>query len=205
MPRPYRLGKRRAAADQTRARVIAAARELMTSANGFVDFTIGAVARQAGVAPMTVYYQFGSKHGLLEAVFDELAARGGMEGMAAVFTLADPLAGLDELIAVFDRFWASDRLVLRRFRALAALDPELEPVVRGRDEWRRSACRAILDRLSERYGRPQAAARDEAVEVLHTITSFETFDTLAGAAQDPTTVAPLLQRLARAFLGLPER
>jgi len=202
MPRPYSLGRRKAAADETRARVVAAARELIVAADGVRGFTIDAVARQAGVARMTVYYQFGSKRGLLEAVFDDLAARGGMQQMATVFSRADPLEALDALVAVFGRFWASDRLALRRFRALAALDPELEPAVRARDEWRRNGCRVIVGRLAERYGRPPAAATDDAVDVLHTLTSFETFDALAGAAHSPEVKIPAVQRLARAALGL---
>ncbi len=46
---------------------------------GLFGFTVDAVAREAGVARMTVYYQFGSKAGLLEAIFDSLAVRGGAE------------------------------------------------------------------------------------------------------------------------------
>jgi len=203
MPRPYSLARRQAAADETRTRVIAAARELIVSAAGFQRFTIDAVARQAGVARMTVYYQFRSKRGLLEAVFDDLAAHGGMERMATVFTRSEPLEALDALIAVFGRFWASDRLVLRRFRALAALDPELEPAVRERDEWRRGGCREIVTRLAERHGQPPAATIDEAVDLLHTLTSFETFDSLAGAARTPEAMIPVVQRLARAALRLP--
>src|SRR5262245_43869901 len=81
-PRP---GPRRAATGQTRARTIAAARELLTAENGISAFSIEAAARQAGVARMTLYYQYGSKTGLLNALFDDLAARGGLEQMASVF------------------------------------------------------------------------------------------------------------------------
>lgn len=200
MPRPYSPGRRQAAADETRARVIAAARELIVSAAGFQRFTIDAIAMKAGVARMTVYYQFRSKRGLLEALFDDLAAHGGMERMAAVFRRTEPLEALDELVGIFGRFWASDRLVLRRLRALAALDPELEPAVRERDEWRRNGCQAVVTRLVEGYGQPPAAV-EAAVDLLHTLTSFETFDTLAGAAHDPEAMIPVVQRLVRAALG----
>src|SRR5579883_3637314 len=94
MPRPYRLGQRQAAADQTRARILSAARELLASADGFSGFTVDAVARQAGVARMTVYYQFDSKVGLLEALFDDLASRGGMERMPEAFHQPEPLDAL---------------------------------------------------------------------------------------------------------------
>src|SRR5579872_5055175 len=121
MPRPYRLGQRQVATDQTRARIIAAARELLSAGDGFAGFSVEAVARQADVARMTVYYQFGSKVGLLEALSDDLAARGGMERLAEAFRQPDALQALDAFIAVFGRFWSADRLATRRLRGLAAL------------------------------------------------------------------------------------
>jgi AcrR family transcriptional regulator len=203
-PRPYRLGQRQATTEQTRARIIAAARELLVASNGFSGFSIDAVARQADVARMTVYYQFGSKIGLLEALSDSLAAHGGMEQLAAAFSRLDPLDALTEYIAVFSRFWNSDRVVTRRLRALAALDPDFEQVVRGRDEWRRGGLRVIVRRLVEQYGRPAPAAFDEAVDVLYTLIGFECFDTLAGPTRNLEEIAPVVQRLARSALGLAE-
>ncbi len=197
-PRPYRLGQRGPAAEQTRARVVAAARELLTASGGFAGFTVDAVARQAGVARMTVYYQFGSKAGLLEALFDDLAARGGMEQLRGAFSRRDPLDALAEFIAVFCRFWASDRLIIRRLQGLAALDPDFEPV--SREEWRREGLRVILRRLADRGGRPSLDAFEEAVDVLHMLTSFQSYDSLAGATRGPEQVAALVQRLARAAL-----
>ncbi len=203
-PRPYRLGQRQATTEQTRARIIAAARELLVASNGFSGFSIDAVARQADVARMTVYYQFGSKVGLLEALSDSLAAHGGMEQLAAAFRRPDPLDALTEYIAVFGRFWNSDRLVTRRLRALAALDPDFEQVVRARDEWRRGGIRVIVGRLVEKYGRPAPAAFDEMVDVLYTLIGFECFDTLAGSTRNLEEIAPVVQRLARSALGLAE-
>src|SRR5207248_3082979 len=75
-PRPYRLGRRKPAAQRTRARVLRAARELLTARAGAEPFSVEAVARQARVARMTVYHQFGSRRGLLEALFDSFAAGG---------------------------------------------------------------------------------------------------------------------------------
>ncbi|HEU5198001.1 MAG TPA: TetR/AcrR family transcriptional regulator [Ktedonobacterales bacterium] len=200
-PRPYRLGQRQANTEQTRARILSAAREILMESRGFSGFSIDAVARQADVARMTVYHQFGSKIGLLEALFDSLASHGGMEQLAGAFQQADPLAALDEYIKVFGRFWGSDRLVTRRIRGLAALDPDFEQAVRSRDEWRRKGLRVIVGRLAEHYGRP-AASLDEAVDMLYTLIGFECFDTLAGPTRSPEEVTPAVQQLAHAALGL---
>src|SRR5207248_7161827 len=168
-PRPYRLGQRQATTDQTRARILTAARDLLVESQGFSGFSIDAVARKADVARMTVYHQFGSKIGLLEALSDSLAAHGGMEHLADAFRRPQPLAALDEYITVFSRFWNADRLVMRRLRALAALDPDFEQVVRTRDEWRRGGIRVIVGRLVEKYARPIPEAFDETVNVLYTL------------------------------------
>jgi AcrR family transcriptional regulator len=201
-PRPYRLGQRQIATEQTRARIITAARELLLTSDAFSGFSIDAVARQADVARMTVYHQFGSKVGLLEALSDSLAAHGGMEQLANAFRQPDALDALDEYITVFSRFWQSDRLVTRRLRALSALDPDFEQVIRARDERRRHGLRVICQRLVEKYGKPAPEAVDEIVNILFTLLSFETFDTLAGPTRSIEEVTPVVQRLARAAPGL---
>jgi AcrR family transcriptional regulator len=202
MPRTYRLGLREEASEQTRSRILAAARELLIAPFGFSSFSMEAVARRADVARMTVYHQFGSKIGLLEAICDSLAASGGMEQLAAAFSRPEPLDALDEYIAVFGRFWQSDRLLTRRLRGLAALDPEFEQVIRSRDERRRQGLRVIVARLGGSYGEPKPPASDQVVDVLYTLIAFEFFDTLAGPTRSLEDVAPIVARLARAALNL---
>lgn len=204
-PRPYRLCRRKEASDQRRERILAAARELLSARGGLAGFTIDGVAKQAGVARMTVYHQFGSKTGLLEALCDSLAMRGGIEQMGAVYRQPDPLAALDQLIAVFAGFWDSDRLVIRRLNSLGALDPELGRVLRGRAERRRHHAGVLVQRLTEALGRPAPESFQEAVDILHALTSFETFDCLAGSRRSPLAMVPVVQRLIRAALGLEEQ
>jgi AcrR family transcriptional regulator len=204
-PRPYRLGQRQATTDQTRARILAAARELLAEAGGIAAFTVEAVARQADVSRMTVYYQFGSKAGLLEALFDQLATTGGLpQAAVAALDQPDPLDALADYVAAFGRFWATERLVLRRLRGLAALDPELAQGVHARDARRRKGLELLAGRLADRYGHPPHDALAEAVVVLHMLTSFETFDALAGPDRSPQDVVGQVYRLAVAALGLPQ-
>jgi AcrR family transcriptional regulator len=204
-PRPYRLGQRQSATEQTRARILSAARELLMTSDGFSSFSIDQVARQADVARMTIYHQFGSKSGLLEALCDALAASGGMEHLAVAFRQPEPLDVLNQYLLVFSRFWDADRLVTRRLRALAALDPDFEQVIRARDERRRQGVHVITQRLVEQQILSPDASLDETVDVLFTLSSFETFDTLAGPTRSLQEVAPLVCRLARAALHLNNR
>jgi AcrR family transcriptional regulator len=199
------MGQRQAAAEQTRARILAAARDLLMSPDGYARFSIEAVARQADVARMTVYHQFGSKIGLLEALCDTLAVSGGMEHLATAFRQADPLDALSQYLLVFGRFWEADRLVMLRLRALAGLDPDFEQVIRARDAWRRQGISVIAQRLVDQLGPLPETARNEFVDVLFTLSSFETFDTLAGPARSLEEVTPLVARLARAALPITNR
>jgi AcrR family transcriptional regulator len=172
---------------------------------GFSAFTIDAVARRAGVARMTVYYQFESKLGLLEGVFDDLATRGQMNELPHAFAQRDALDALAGFVAAFGRFWSTDRLLQRRLTALGVLDPELEQSLNARRQGRRQGARVIVERLIAQYGHRAPDELSEAADVLYTLTSFETFDTLAGEDRSPEDVIPPVQRLVSAALGLGDR
>ena len=197
-PRPYNLEKRRAASEHTRARVLDAARELIMASS--TPPSIEAVAARAGVARMTVYYQFGSKVGLLEALFDSLGGPHFRNELPRVMSHPEPLGALDALIEVFLSFWSAERLVTRRIRGMAALDPDFEKSIRGRDERRRQLLRMVLGRISEKYGQPSVESFDETVDILYALTSFATFDTLAGEKGIGPDAAPLVQRIAHLVL-----
>jgi AcrR family transcriptional regulator len=197
-PRPYRLGKREEVIDQSRRRILDATRELLRGATAYPGLTVDAVARRADVARATVYYQFGSKTGLLEAVCDDLAEAGGMAELARVFTNPAPEAAIDGFITAFAGFWAADRIVMRRLRALAALDPDVGMVIATRDQRRREGLVVLADRLPASTG----AAAEQMVQMLYALTSFETFDTVAGPDRDLADALPIVTRLARAALSI---
>lgn len=193
-PRPYRLGRRQAAVDRTRARILKAARALLVARRG-VEFSLDAVARRARVTRATVYQRFGSRAKLLEALFDELAREGGMWDLAEAFRQPDPDQALARFVATFGRFWTTYRPIHQRLLALGTLDPELGRTLRARQEWRRPGLREILRRMRRHD--------EETVGVLFTLTSFQTFDTLAGPTKTPLDVVPIVLRLARAALAKP--
>ncbi|MFF2123275.1 TetR/AcrR family transcriptional regulator [Kitasatospora sp. NPDC058184] len=198
-PRSYRMGQRQAEVDETRARIVAAARAHLAETGGV---SLDAVARRADVARATVYYQFGSKAGLLEAVCDALAEQGGMARLAEAFTQADPWAAVDRFVEVMGGFWAVDRVCTRRLRALAALDEEVGRVIADRDARRREGAAVLAGRL------PDAPA--DAGRLLFVLTAFETYDALAaeaagavGGGADLAVATPAVTRLVRAALGGP--
>lgn len=202
-PRAYKLGQRQVATEETRRRIVAAARALLADEDSPAAFTVDAVARQAGVARMTVYYQFRSKRGVLEALFDDLANRGLMPHLRPVFEERDPTRALDGLIAAFAAFWNSARVVLRRARAFAALDAEIAESVRERDERRREHLRNILGRVVEKGPARTTKALSSTVDILHMLTSFETFDALRNDERNLEDVTRIVCQLAAAALDRP--
>lgn len=67
--RTYDASRRQEQAARTRARILAAARELLLE-RGYASTTVATVADGADVSVETVYKAFGNKPGLLKALFD---------------------------------------------------------------------------------------------------------------------------------------
>ncbi len=193
-PRAYQRRRREDATAATRGRIIAAALELLTEPDGVVNFSIDAIARRADVARMTVYYQFKSKRGLIEALFDDLGARAQLSELGKAIGDPDALRGLDTFIEAFVRFWAADRVVIYRLGALAALDGEIQRALRERRGWRREGIEKIVERTN-------AAGNDDVIDALFMLTSFETFDTLTSSARTPADVSRIVKALARATVA----
>jgi AcrR family transcriptional regulator len=98
------------------------------------------------VSRLTIYYQFSSRAGLLEALYDHLAGRGNMRRMSEIFTESDPAIALEKMVRIFVGFCASDPAVMRHLRAMAALDPEIAKGIGARDARRPRIASEILKR-----------------------------------------------------------
>jgi AcrR family transcriptional regulator len=197
-PRPYRMGKRAAAADKTRARILEAARQLLANESE-TDLSMEAIASRADVSRLTLYYQFKSRPGLLEALYDHLAMRGNMQRMAEVFHEADPTVALEKMVSTFVGFWSSDPVVIRRVRGMATLDAEIGEGIRARDARRPHIAREILRRTAlRREGELTTEHQKLTADVLSMLTSFESYDALARAGHSAEAIVATLTRMARA-------
>jgi AcrR family transcriptional regulator len=187
--KPYHSQMREAAMDETRARIIGAARALLTGGKDVPAFSLDAVAREAGVTRLTVYNRFESKRGLLEAVFDDTARQGGLFDLPSLFAETDAAKALSGFVSVFCRFWASHGKVFPKFLAVAKLDGEIAQSLRQRSERRRHALAVLVGRM--------ASGQDEAelVDVLFALTSFEMFDALSVRRRSDKEVEALIQQL----------
>jgi AcrR family transcriptional regulator len=177
--RPYRLGKRQAFVDQTRATILRAAQEEVAAGDGL---SVGRVARKAGVSRITVYNQFGSRSGLLQALSDQVPAPPDQLPVGA--------GGRDLLerrISAACSAWASHALLFRHL-------PRSE-----RDD---SLNRLLAERLASVDELRAGCSIREAEDVIGALTSFETFDKLyKDGRRSPAAVAEILTRLASGILS----
>jgi AcrR family transcriptional regulator len=194
-PRPYRSPRRDAAAIETRERIVAAAAAILGAAGASGAFSLEAVAKKAGVTRLTVYNQFGSRRALLEAVFDQKAATGGLHRIADVMRGSDPRAGLLEIIAIFCHFWSGDPGAIGRLIAAGAVDPEFETSVRERNERRRQLLAILVDRIAAGVTCSDKA-RGDLVDVLFALTSFPFFSQLIAGGRSHDAACRLIQDLA---------
>jgi AcrR family transcriptional regulator len=194
-PRSYRSPRRDAAATQTRKRITAAAAAILGAPEGIGGFSLEAVAKKARVTRLTVYNQFGSRRALLEAVFDQRAARGGLHRIAEAMAGSDPHAGLREVIAIFCDFWSFDPGALGQLHAAGASDPEFDASVRERNERRRHLLAVLVGRIAE-GGELHPQTRGDLIDVLFALTSFPFFSQLTAGKRPPDAACHLIQGLA---------
>lgn len=201
-PRAYNLGKRKASIEGTRARILEAARKLLADEASPADLSMEAVARAADVSRLTIYYQFESRRGLLEALYDYMAGRGNMRQVAEIFQEPDPNKALEKMAKTFVEFWASDPVVIRRVRGMAALDAEVGAGMQARDSRRRRIAGEIIRRFHLHQVEPEEIERQNlAADVLATLTSFETYDALARAGHRDEEITDMVLKLARTTIA----
>ena len=202
-PRPYHLGKREEEVTQTRERVLKVARSLLEQA-GFHRLSLERVARQADVSRLTVYYQFGSKLGLLEAVVENAIQRAGMAQLLLAIDLPDPAEALRATIQAGCHFWATDHALFQRVIGLTAVDPETRQVVDAREATRRSVLGGLIERLDNQNLLRSDCSPQKALDVLWLLTSFGTFDDLfSGCGRSVEEIVIMLLDLIQCVLAEP--
>ena len=194
--RAYELGERLNQMNQTKALVLAAARRQLEM-GGVREFSMESLAKASGVTRQTIHNLFGTRTGVLEALFDQIALAGGIEQMRDAMTASSPEAMLVGFIQVFSAFWAKDRMLLRRIHGIAAIDPEFGKAVHARNQRRQMAAARVMDRLD---GRARGEERQARVACLVALSSFEFFDALAESSGSTESAEELLPWLIRKAL-----
>jgi AcrR family transcriptional regulator len=195
-PRPYRLGRRAESIEQTRERILAATRDLLFR-DGYRATSLDEIARTADVARATVYYQFGSKAGLLTALVADIERRAGQAAVVDAVEQSDPVDALRQAFLAGCRFWAAEHPLVRGLTGLAAIDSDIERVIAEVQRHRLPLLTGLVDHLSAAGRLSPALSPGRALDVLWMLSSFEAFDQLFAGREKPVDeVAEILADVA---------
>ena len=171
--RPYTAARRRESAE-TVDRVLEAAERLIREGT-FHAATMDELARAAGVSRATVFNRFGSKLGVLEALFTR-----GMEGpeMAAIqeaLALEDPVEALDAAVEAACAIWEAYGFVHLQLQAVGVLEPEAAALVDQQRDEQRAELEGLTRRLAKSGRLRPGLSQARATATLHMLTSLESF------------------------------
>lgn len=148
--RPYRSHRRERQAEATRAAILDAAQSLFVQ-RGYAVTTMEAIAQNADVAVQTVYWAFGSKRAILQAILDRWRANAEIdETYVALMAEPDPVRQLRLSVRISRN--AGERVgeVTEMLRVAGAADAELRALCHELNEDRRNGIRGFIQTLAVR-------------------------------------------------------
>ena len=162
--RSYYSLVRQRQANQTRARIAIAARNLILD-KGYTAATIEAIAREAGVATPTVYAVFGSKRRILTELIDRAAFSPTYQELVnEALQLREPVARLRIAPRIARQIYDSERSEFDLLRQGGVVLPELEAIERekecGRYEAQAQTIALLVESGQLKPGLDEKAARD---------------------------------------------
>jgi AcrR family transcriptional regulator len=178
-------------ARQTRRLVMEAAKELFI-AQGYVATTVEQIAEHAGVSKPTVFASVGSKRTILKELHD-LALAGDEEPIPViqrpwyqeVLTEPDPERSLRLYARNVVRMQQRAAELEEVLHNAAAADPELRELWRTSEDERRVGARTVVDALMTKGPLKPGLDRDDAIDLLWTLTSGDTYRRLVDSSQWP--------------------
>ena len=162
--RPYKSLVRQRQADDTRRRIVDAARQLLES-EGFARMTIEAIAQRAEVSPQSVYAIFKSKTGVLTELLDQSSFGPDYEEVVRqALSADDPETRLRLAARVARQIRGSQSAVFDLLRGAGVVAPELAKLEQQRERLRYQREEGLITFLREkgslRLGLDHKTARD---------------------------------------------
>ena len=185
--RGYVQTARAAASEETKGRILAAARaSLQRGPLGALK--VEEVARDAGVSRSTVYLLYGSRAGLIDSLAREVAQESGFDRLVTAFALPDAREALMSAQRMSIEMYAKMPDVSRALYVLRTVDPDAVKAVDGLESGRRWGQADLARRLSEQGYLRDGMSVEEATDILTVLSSFTTFDELFGGSGLPVDV-----------------
>lgn len=176
--RPYNSPARQRQAEQTRARILTAAREAFRSV-GYAAATVEAIASAAQVSAKTVEAVFGSKRGILAAVVDPLATAGlPQELVVRIREAQDPLLRLGLVAELTRRVFEASLPEFELMRSAAAVAPEVAAVAEQIGSRRRANQARLVSWLDGAGRLRPGLAPGEATDIVWALTGYDLFRAL---------------------------
>jgi AcrR family transcriptional regulator len=182
--RQYNSTRRQAQARETRRQVIEAAHQLFIE-YGYAGATIDAIAREAGVAPETIFATFGNKQSILAALID--VAVGGDDQPVPLLQRPGPQTVLQEpdpsrLLQLFatDISGILERVapVFAIMRVAAKTEPDIAELLKKLLEERLRNLATVAQRLAAQNALREDLDVVQAADIIWTIASPEVFSLL---------------------------
>lgn len=194
-------GKRQEQVEATRRRIIESAHALF-GAEGFHRVGLEQVADHAGVGRKTIYFQFGSKLGLLEAIVADMSRRAGVrEFVDSALGDDDVVRGLRRFVAGSCSLWESDAGMVRALLTLAASDADARQIIDRVGADRLDDLRRLTDRARRHGQLHDGWSPARAADSLWLLTSFESYELLRRAGKTSREATNLLVDLARGVIA----
>jgi AcrR family transcriptional regulator len=201
--RRYEQRLRAESAEETRRRILDALYARLREAPAD-PVSVDEVARLARVARSTVYFIFGSRSGLFDALTEHLFVGAGWDSILEAFRHPDARETLRGGLAGGVHMYAAHQDVFRILTSMAKLDPEGVGQALVRSERRRADGMALLaGRLAQQGLLREGVTADYAAHLIWLLASFDAYDSLAtGRELSPQTTADILIHTAeRALLA----
>jgi AcrR family transcriptional regulator len=194
--RNYRSTLREERARDTWLRIRKAARRLFTE-RGFAPTTVGAIAREAGVSPPTVYAVFKSKAGIIASMLEEIEEDAAVaERLNEVFSEPDPRTQLRLFVDAHCALLRASGDVLRA-AAHAIGDSEVAALAERGDGHRRTVIDTLVRGWGERGELRSGLSGEEAADRLWLVTTVESYLTAVDRLRwDPARYEGWLRELA---------
>ena len=177
--RTYTLHKRAQMATDTRLSIVEATRTLLAE-TGYPDISLDDIARKAGVSRQTIYVQFGSKSGVLQAVGEHIE-HAALEGLIPTLLQAsNPVEALRGGLERVVNFYEHNALVLRNLHAQTVYDASYAAVWRDKQQEIWSNTRRLVEWLDREGCLAAVWSVEEATDWFWAASSFESYHQLVG-------------------------
>jgi AcrR family transcriptional regulator len=171
--RPYTTGGPRGGAESVD-RVLTAAERLVRD-DAFHLATMDELAAAAGVSRATVFNRFGSKLGVLQALFARAMDGREMAAIQEALAIEDPVAALETVIGAACAIWETHGAIHEHLQAITVLEPDAGALVERQREEQRADLQALVRRLARAGRLRQGVTEARAAATLHLLTSLESF------------------------------